>query len=153
MGVASGKHRLARVAAGMLVAIPILVAAGCGSVGELPLGRVTGRVTYQGKPLAGWIIYFVPQRGPSASGVIDEEGHYTLTTRSSGDGAVVGTHTVYFAPPSPAGPAEAESAVEGPEVPPPPIQTIPLPQKYRSPDGSGLTAEVESGGSTRDFEL
>ena len=140
--------------AGLLAVLAALGSAGCGG-SELPLGRVTGRVTHQGKPLAGWIIYFVPARGPLASAPIGEEGRYTLSTRRPGDGAVIGTHKVYFAPPPPAAPAgsETEPVVEGPEVPPPSPYASLLPAKLLSPDTSGKTADVQAGTNQLDFDL
>ena len=117
----------------------------------MPLGRVSGRVTVKGQAAAGGRIYFVPQRGPSAAGLIDANGRYALSTFGDGDGAVVGRHTVYFGPPPPPRPTKTAERVA---LPPPVIraQTFP-PPKYGAAETSGLTAEVRAGSNTCDFDL
>ena len=87
---------------------------GCGP-STMPVGQVSGRVTVHGEPAPGGRIYFVPEQGPSAAGLIDSNGQYQLTTRTAGDGAVVGTHRVHFGPPPP---PRAKGTAE-PVVPPP----------------------------------
>jgi Protein of unknown function (DUF1559) len=51
---------------------------------------VTGKVTYQGKPVPHGTITFVPANGPAATGEIRPDGSYTLTTFRDGDGALLG---------------------------------------------------------------
>jgi hypothetical protein len=76
--------------------------AGCGGV---PSARpkvypVTGKVTQKGKPLTAGEVMFTPSGGPDgasghiATGQIDSDGSYTLTTFNTGDGAVLGKHKV-----------------------------------------------------------
>ncbi len=75
--------------AGMLLA---LVQAGCGGTAE-----VKGRVTLDGKPVAGATILFVPEPGSSArpaTGFTDAEGNFRLTTFRPNDGAVVGAYKI-----------------------------------------------------------
>ena len=133
------------------VAWMLLAAAGCGGDG-MPLGSVSGQVTYKGQVVPDGIICFVPEQGPAASSPIDAQGRYRLTTYSTGDGAVLGTHKVYFAPAGDTGGAD-ENVVESAEVPPPPADPKYLPHKYRSPETSGLTREVQAGSNTFDFDL
>lgn len=143
---------LGKAAAVLLGLAAVVCCFSCGRQ-ELPKGRVTGRVTYQGKPLKGWIIYFVPERGPVASGLIDEEGRYSLSTTGSGDGAVVGRHKVYFSPPPS---TEAPADLTKPESPIPPRRSgsaISLPPKLCSPASTDKTAEVKPGSQQIDFDL
>ena len=120
---------------------------GCGPA-TMPLGRVSGKVSVHGQPVAGGRIYFVPEQGPGAAGLIDSNGQYQLTTRTAGDGAVLGKHRVFFGPPPP-----PRVKVPEPVGPPPPVvQTFP-PVKYRTPETSGLTAEVHAGNNDLDFDL
>ncbi len=125
---------------------------GCGS-GEMPLGRVSGTVTLDGQPVSGGIIHFMPQSGPAATGVIDASGRYNLTTYSEGDGAVIGSHTIYFAPNSDdshmEGYSEADYAANKP--PPEAPQAKFLPKRYLTPSSSGLSREVAVG--SNDFPL
>jgi hypothetical protein len=76
-----------------------LAVAGCGPGHGLTLGRVQGKVTYKGEPVRYGTVFFVPDLlkgtdGPSAMGIIKDDGTYTLSTDSGGDGALVGHHKV-----------------------------------------------------------
>ena len=70
---------------------------GCGS--EYP--DVSGKVTYEGQPLAGIRLVFNPvgdtgAPGPFSAGVTDEAGAFSLETRDGKSGAVAGLHKVGF---------------------------------------------------------
>src|SRR3954453_15047519 len=74
---------------------------GCGGHPSKPkLGRVSGKVTYNGQPVTKGLVSFVPSGGPGAQtgqaapGEIGPDGSYTLTTFENGDGAVLGEHKV-----------------------------------------------------------
>jgi hypothetical protein len=123
--------------------------AGCGR-GELSISKVSGRVTVDGAPVKEGIILFVPERGPVASGAI-VGGQYSLTTHSSGDGAVEGKHLVFFAPQPQAAPPLRDN-VEGPDMATERPCDFPPPM-YSAPETSGLSAEVKSGSNTFDFDL
>src|SRR5262245_6811814 len=74
-----------------------LGAIGCGSSG-LPPGAVppvpaSGNVYYRGQPLAKGSVLLVPDQGQPAAGEI-QEGHFTLTTYKTDDGAIPGKHKV-----------------------------------------------------------
>lgn len=83
-----------------------LLAAGCQSPSTL--APVSGRVTLDGKPLAGVAITFQPLRTeasePVAStlgstGVTDADGRYVLRSMTTNSpGAAVGHHKVYIGP-------------------------------------------------------
>lgn len=80
-----------------------LLFVGCGK-DKYPLASVTGKVTCNGKPLKDVIVVFRPTGdetdpefpGKAAEGTTDENGEYYLSTfkPASGDGAIIGTHTV-----------------------------------------------------------
>ena len=61
--------------------------AGCGGGGgsEARAVPASGTVNYLGKPVEKGTIHFVPEKGRSASGEI-ENGKFTLTTYEPGDG-------------------------------------------------------------------
>ena len=73
-----------------------IVASGCSNQ-ERPY-KVQGKVTFNGKPMAGGgSISFVPlgnQTGKTGGGEIDANGQYALTTHKSGDGCMVGEFRV-----------------------------------------------------------
>jgi hypothetical protein len=124
-----------------LVAIMVIAATvGCG---RSDMGRVSGVVTYEGKPVADAVVTFRPQNRPMAIGRTDATGRFTLNTHSKGDGAVKGVNRVSIMPWSPA-----------PESFPEPGQAIPplkeperpdIPKKYRQEETSGLEVEVSAG--------
>ena len=98
---------------------------------ELPLSLVTGKVTLDGKPLPKGIVAFTPEHGHGATGVIQQDGSFTLSTYLPGDGAVVGIHQVTVS-------AWTSERIEGPNK-----SLIPI--RYNSPESSRLTCEVRLG--------
>lgn len=124
-----------------------LALAGCGSGGPV-MGRVSGTVTYQGKPLPKGTVTFIPTDStrPSATGTINN-GAYTLQTTEPGDGAVVGGYKVAV--------SDVDSEVMNTPVPGMPVEApkSAIPKKYGDANASGLTAEVQSGSQTKNFDL
>jgi hypothetical protein len=119
---------------------------GCGSSGP-EMASVSGKVTYQGKPVPKGTIAFVatdPSR-PNATGQLDANGFYRLQTRESNDGAELGDYdvTIY---------SHEEPILQYiPKVPVKPQRLSPA--KYENPKTSGLKRTVKSGSNTFDFEL
>ena len=76
----------------MTLAAATLLATGCGSKNKLH--KVEGTVTYDGKPLAGATVQFVPldSNGTTANGMTGDDGSFRLTTHSTGDGAKPGDY-------------------------------------------------------------
>jgi hypothetical protein len=58
------------------------------------LSRVFGRVQIDGQPLKHGTVMFIPESGRFATGSLDENGEYELTTFEKGDGAVQGKYRV-----------------------------------------------------------
>ncbi len=76
---------------GALVLILVLTA-GCSKT-----ATVKGRVTLDGKPVAGATVLFVPEPGNAArpaSGLTDGDGNFQLTTYRMEDGAVPGAYRI-----------------------------------------------------------
>ncbi|MHB1559557.1 MAG: hypothetical protein ACYC61_19085 [Isosphaeraceae bacterium] len=71
---------------------------GCGTSGggKVPdLIPVKGKVTFKGKPVSKGVVRFEPEGvGREASGTIQPDGTFVLTTHKDGDGAVAGHHRV-----------------------------------------------------------
>jgi serine/threonine-protein phosphatase CPPED1 len=101
---------------------------------------VSGKVFYRGSPVPGAEIVFRPVRGAgqrqagSATGRVEADGSFRLTTYRAFDGAVAGEHQVSLTWYPPA------SANGGPRV------GNRLPERYARPETSKLTATVTSGG-------
>lgn len=84
----------------MTLAVLFLVACGgCGSgtVTLATLVPVKGKVTYKGKPLSMGTVRFEPDGyGRMASGKLQSDGTFVLSTLKDGDGAAVGHHRVFL---------------------------------------------------------
>ncbi len=115
----------------LCLTLGVFLFAGCGGTSEqssnlLKPVPVKGTVTYKGKPLTGGTIRFEPEDGGrEASGNIEPDGSFSLSTFGSADGAVAGTHKVAVEPPS--------------------GQPKALPAKYKSAASSGIVLEVSPG--------
>lgn len=125
-----------------------LVLVGCGG-DRLSVVPVEGKVLYQGKPLEFGAVTFQPAAGPPASGAIQSDGSFRLSTYGNQDGAVPGMHKV----------AIVCFDSQRPDAPPPDPSAEPglgkplIPRKYLSADTSGLTAEVKSRNEPFEFTL
>src|SRR3954453_17284542 len=76
----------------------LLGLAGCGSKNR-PVFPVSGQVQVDGRPAPGALVIFHPvgDRGPEAVhplGTVDDQGRFTLTSYTKGDGAPEGEYQV-----------------------------------------------------------
>jgi hypothetical protein len=130
--------------------------AGCGPSRPATV-PVSGRVTWQGKPVVTGRITFYPVTGRPATSPIAPDGTYRLTTFRPDDGAILGKHCVTISasqtahvkvPKSMA--EEARTGMFGQEAPK--IEWL-VPEKYSQPGTSPLTAEVTADQKPIDFNL
>jgi hypothetical protein len=89
-----------------LIALASLALPGCGAGYKREVATVTGKVTCDGKLLTAGVVLFTPVEladdvgaseedfAKGATGNIQSDGSYVLSTYSDGDGAVVGVHDV-----------------------------------------------------------
>lgn len=68
---------------------------GCGPSGPT-VYEVSGKVTYQGKPVPGATVTFQPEQGRPSIGVTDDEGKYFLRYTKDVNGALPGSHKVFI---------------------------------------------------------
>ncbi len=127
----------------ILTAVSFLIATGCN---QSNLVEVTGKVTYQGKPVTGGTISFIAADKPAAYSDLDAEGGYSLHTEKPGDGATPGAYKVIVV-------AMQDQSGLLPEqraaLPPP---TVPI--KYTSLATTDLNADVKPGEKNKlDFDL
>ena len=113
-----------------------LFVAGCRS-GELPTAPISGKVLVDNQPLSTGSVYFSPvSGGKGATGKIQEDGTFVLTTYRDGDGAILGEHQVGISAVLPIGSQDG-----------PPGNARPLiPMRYASPGSSKLTCKVTEEG-------
>ena len=130
-----------------LLLIQLASFAGCDQ--QATVGRVSGIVRLDGKPLTTGAVRFVPAAGRAASGKIQADGTFTLGTYGESDGALMGKHQVAILAFEATRPGQR---TEGGR--PPAAVTKPLvPERYMAPGTSGLTFEVKPGHNQADFDL
>jgi len=147
----------------VLVAHTVMVLFGIG-----PSSQVWGRVSYNGRPLAGGTIGFAPvqeNQGEFIAGLIDENGYYAMNPswRSAHDGRVRYkisiTPLLHAARDRPA--AQAEQSTPGHESASPAATTSPpnptvghrLPERFADTLTSGLEVTLGPGPARIDLEL
>jgi hypothetical protein len=142
------------------LAVGALAAAGCGAA---PAGKLSGKVTLDGKAVRGGTVLVVSANGIGrSSAIIGADGTYVL------EKAPVGKVKLAIAPP-PAPPGMAAPPPGAPKPPAAPKQVrMPditeeesqaysslkdLPDRYQDAEQSGLTFEVHEGENTFDITL
>jgi len=123
---------------GLSLLLSGLAAAGCAYKPDLPpTAEVSGTITFDGQPLPGAMIQFVPDhqtgtKGAAGVAASDPKGQFELTTAGV-KGALVGFHKI---------------AVEARKAPKNETDTMPpslIPARYHNPATSGLSVEVKKG--------
>jgi hypothetical protein len=121
------------------------------SVGCQARGNVSGRVTFQGKPLVFGTVLLVAADGTAHQGTIDENGNYTIASVPTGRARVA------INSPDPTAPVANKSGIkdlEGDrrraELK---IRWVPIPPHYGDPNKSDLTLEVKGGKNPHNLEL
>jgi len=140
---------LRRWLAAVLLIPAMLVLSGCGSGG--PTGDVSGKVSFQGKALPSGRIIFLCEGGdkPVLSSAI-KDGEYSIQKAAVGHARVTVETFQFKQVPVPGAPKT--SNLPGSDAPPP-GPYVPIPQRYRTPDSSGLTYTITKGQQTKDFDL
>lgn len=131
------------IAAAAVAALP-----GCAPPGSAPTVPAAGRLTYQGKPLAGIDVVFTPTQGRRGSGTTDADGRFRISTFAKGDGAVPGRHRVTLWP---VGLRASNLDVDPALRTQAPEPDLPFPGRYASAD-SDLVVDLGDTGS-RNLEL
>lgn len=121
---------------------------GCSSDESAPpreLGKVTGTVTLNKKPVSNVTVIFTPKEGGGASyALTDSEGKFVLRyTSGKLEGALVGVHTIALRD-------EGEESTPGGEALPGGESRIP--EKY-SPESTKTEKTVESGEQVIDITI
>jgi hypothetical protein len=136
----------------------LLMVTGCSGAGRPPLGKVSGKVTYNGKSVTAGSVIFTPVQGSQseasriATGQIEADGSYFLTTFDTGDGAVLGQHVVTVD--SRGDPDEMKKLNMKPGgIIAYKLPKASIPEKYTKPDRSPFKYTVEVGNNTINLEL
>ncbi len=121
-----------------LAVIFLAACSGCGEDTAVLTGLVPvkGKVTYKGKPVSQGTIRFEPDGfGRMASGKLQADGSYILSTLKDADGVVAGEHKVFITDPEPS--LRKDRAF----------------QKFMQANGSTLTADVSPESTEFNFDL
>lgn len=127
-------------------ATPLVLAAlfsplGCSS--HPAVAPVSGKVTLDGEPLRfGSVMFQAVSGGQPATGTIQQDGTFSLSTFSSDDGAIVGQHRVRVVCYSSQDPSRPEASGPAGDS----LGQLLIPEKYTSLGASGLTADVPADG-------
>ena len=142
-------HRQLAVYSVMVLAAAFCLVSGCDTSDSRHLVPVSGVVSWQGEPLTRGRVLFIPGGSAQASGelaprfatgTIDSEGGFRMTSFRLHDGVVPGAYSVVIdddLPPS------AETGRPKPE------DVGPLPKKYASEQTSELVITVEDTSESR----
>jgi hypothetical protein len=133
---------------GIAIALAVIFVSSLAAVGcrRSDMAPVSGRVTFEGRPVPKAIVRFVPESRPMAAAGTDDDGRYRLTTRRPMDGAYIGRHKVVVAPWMPG--AGDTSGVTAEPVRPD------IPKVFHNSETSPLAVEVTAEGPNQfDFEL
>ncbi len=124
-------------------------ACGCGGPKDIhpETVPVQGKVTYKGAPVPQGTITFQSDSGQPATGKIQPDGTYRLSSFAEGDGAVPGHHRVMIVA-NDADPTKIPGSSPGYKTP----KDL-VPAKYGKLDSSALDATVSKDKTAYDFDL
>jgi hypothetical protein len=125
---------------GALFCSAIVFVTGCS---EREYAPVSGKVLYRGEPLKFGSVMFQPEAGQPARGQIQADGSFYLSTHGDGDGARIGRNLVRVTCSETQRPQ-----ADGTLTSEPGLGKSLIPEKYDSPEHSGLVVEVPPEGKT-----
>jgi hypothetical protein len=115
---------------------------GCSQPPDAELVPVSGRVFLGDTPLAFGTVIFQPQAGQAATGKIEPDGRFSLSTNQPDDGALVGRHRVRVMCYSSQDPSRAGDGSQGDS-----LGELLIPQRYTALASSGIEVMVLAGGN------
>lgn len=143
------------------ISLAAIVSAGCGGGASGPQGKVSGKVTYKGNPVAtGATVSFLGSAGGgSAAGTVGSDGSYQLRSMN-GDQIPAGKYKVLITPPVQAAmsPEEAmkasmPSGKSKPGIPEKPPADATIPSQYHAINTTPAEFEVKQGDNVINIEL
>jgi hypothetical protein len=133
-------------------------------VGCSSSATVSGKVTYQARPLTGGTVLFTSTEGKgSRSAQIGEDGSYTIPNMPTGP-VKIAVETKSAQPPTMLGGQPNMKPPPGVDLPPEAAKSgvygdskkktaEPIPEEYGDPDRSGLEYTVTRGSQTKNIDL
>lgn len=138
-----------------LLACAVGLLLGCSGSKEPARGPVKGRVTLNGKALPGATVVFESKAlGVSQTAPTDDNGNYEFAAYNAA-GLPAGSYKVAVSVGTFLAPGEEILKIDVSKSPTAPKKApAAVPEKYRKPDASGLSAEVKAGeNGPFDFDL
>ncbi len=140
-----------------LIALSLMLAlAGCGKSDYPEMARVTGTVTYKGKPVPNMMVNFMPTEGRPSWGKTDSQGRFEMVYDSDYNGAKVGHHKVYFTPPATTidgGTSRASRKAIASAAGLTPEELADIRQRYGSEEATQLEVDVKKDPEVLDLKL
>lgn len=129
----------------VFASVGLLSLAGCGgggAAGGVDVYEVSGTVTMDGGPVVGASVTFSPKEGqPAAAGRTGNDGTFTLTTYTSGDGAAAGDYVVLVRKYAMAAPSD-DSDVDAGHSADPDAETVDAGHGSKGKDGADETGNL-----------
>jgi hypothetical protein len=126
---------IGRITASLMLLVSFVSVVGCGD-GRPQRVPVSGTVLIDGAPVPHGFVTFAPPKGRSASGQLDKQGRFTLTSYEPGDGTLAGTQRVAVL---------ARESISETKA------KWHAPKKYGDPNSSGIIVEIT--GPTDDLKI
>ena len=127
--------------------VAVMCTSGCGNNGR-EYAPVTGKVTYRGAPLQFGTVVMQPPSGQFASGEIQPDGTFRMSTPKEGDVVLVGKSQVRVYCYEGQSPERKQAAEQNANEPPESrggLGRSLIPHKYSSYRTSGIVVDVRSG--------
>jgi hypothetical protein len=139
-----GSRRTFGIAAVLLTTV---LTAGCGSSGPTII-PIRGEVLYNGDTMKEGTVVYLPKgsgEARQASGRIQPDGSFVLTTFKNADGVVPGDYNVVvYSYGAQAGNVPTRAELEAAHAAGRPQRQVVIPEKYTIPESSGLSDTVDS---------
>ena len=121
------------------------------------MARVTGTVTYKGKPVPNMMVNFMPTAGRPSWGKTDANGKFEMIYDADYKGVKIGHHKVYFTPPATAtidgGRSKASKKAIAEAAGLTPEEMADLRSKYGSEKTTKLEVDVKKDPEVLDLKL
>lgn len=148
-------NRSSRIS-GFITLSVLLALAGC-SQGDYPeMARVTGTVTYKGKPVPNMMVNFMPTEGRPSWGKTDSEGRFEMVYDADYMGVKTGHHKVYFTPPATTidgGTSQASRKAIASAAGLTPEELAHIREKYGSEEATQLEVDIKEDPAVLDLKL
>jgi hypothetical protein len=135
---------------GLVVLLALLLAVGCGP----RTAKVSGKVTYKGAPVPAGTVTFHGDNGVVQAAWLTPSGSYTINGVRPGSFKV---SVMPSQPPRAPAPARGKTSASHPSgkgaADVAAIPVVPIPEKYKDPEKSGLSYTVVAGEQSIDIPL